>query len=215
MINLAGINSRVRALLDDNTGQRFPDALIAAALGQALEELARRMPRIQTAEHEITNAGRDQPLPAQAGCRFLIKVGVILEDGSLRELEPEAGFTYILEDGIPTLHFLGNRVPVVGERLRVCYAAGYAIEGYNAESTTLPVELETALISAAAAQACLLRAGSLLEMYGGRGDESERWLKLAVEWTAEFDRSVSALKMLQEFDFPPGFSLDRWDGERR
>jgi len=216
MINLTEINTRVRALLDDSQALRFSDNLLGAALGQALEELDQRAPCISIVTHTVTTAGRDQSLPGLTGCRYIISVTVPLEDGSSRRLEPETCFTYLLADGVPALHFLGSRVPAVGDQLLIQFAAGYAIAGYRgALSTTLPVDMETALINGSAGRACFLRAGSLIESYGGRGSESSRWMETGRELLNAFERSLNALKTLQDFGFPPGFAFDRWDGVRR
>ena len=131
MTNLTEINTHVRALLDDSQALRFSDSLLEAALGQALEELEQRAPCISTVTHTVTTAGRDQSLPGLAGCRYIVNVTVPLEDGTSRLLEPETCFTYLLTDGVPTLHFLGSRVPAIGDGLLIQYAAGYTLTGYR------------------------------------------------------------------------------------
>lgn len=216
MTNLTEINTRVRALLDDSQALRFSDSLLEAALGQALEELEQRAPCISTITHTVTTAGRDQSLPGLTGCRYMICVTVPLADGSSRRLEPETSFTYLLADGVPTLHFLGSRVPAIGDQLLLQFAAGYDIAGYKgALSTTLPVEMESALINGTAGRACFLHAGSLIESYGGRNSDSSRWMESGRELLNAFERALNTLKTLQEFGFPPGFALDRWDGVPR
>lgn len=216
MTKIDDINMQIRVLLDDSAATRFSDNLLAHALSQALEEIHQRVPCILNAEHTVTLAGRDQPLPALTGCRYLISVTQVLADGSRRTLEPESGFTYTLNAGTPTLHFLGGVLPTVGDLLNVEYCAVYTIEGYAGESsTTLPVALENALIEGSAAHACILRAGSLVEGYGRRGDESARLMEIGRRWEQNFTRALNGLKTLQEFGFPPGFPLDRWDGVRR
>lgn len=216
MTKLDDINTQVRVLLDDSAAARYSADLLNLALGQALEEINQRVPRILSAEHTVTLAGRDQPLPALSGCRYLINLTRTLADGSSRALEPESGFTYVLSGGVPTLHFLGNTLPAEGEQFYVEYCAGYTIEGYNGETaTSLPEELEHALIEGSAARACILRAGSLAEGYGRRGDESARLMEIGRRWEQSFARALDGFKTLQEFGFPPGFPLDRWDGVRR
>ena len=216
MTNLTAINTRVRALLDDSQALRFSDSLLEAALGQALEELEQRAPCVSMVTHTVTTAGRDQSLPGLSGCRYIIGVTVPLADGSSRQLEPETSFTYLLANGVPTLHFLGSRVPEIGDQLLIQYAAGYDIAGYRgALTTTLPVEMESPLINGTAGRACFLRAGSLIESYGGRGSESSRWMETGRELLNAFERALNTLKTLQDFGFPPGFAFDRWDGARR
>lgn len=216
MTKLDDINTQIRVLMDDSAAARFSDNLLNLALAQALEEIHQRVPRILSAEHTVTTAGRDQPLPALSGCRYLVSVTMIPVDGTSRALEPESGFTYTLNDGTPTLHFLGSAIPAAGEWLNVEYCATYTIEGYaGANATTLPFSLESALVEGSAARACILRAGSLVEGYGRRGDESARLMEIGRRWEQSFTRALNGLKTLQEFGFPPGFPLDRWDGVRQ
>lgn len=216
MTTLAEINTRTRALLDDSLAQRFSDSLLEAALGLALEELEQRAPYISSVTHIVTTPGRDQSLPGLSGCRYLISVTVPQADGSSRRLEPETCFTYLLSDGVPALHFLGSRVPIAGDQLLIQFAAGYTISGYKgALATTLPAELVTALTNGTAAHACFLHAASLIESYGGRGNESTRWMETGRQWQTSFERSLGTLKTLQDFGFPPGFAFDRWDTVRQ
>ena len=129
-----------------------------------------------------------------------------------RELQPETCFTYLLLEGTPTLHFLGGYIPAAGDCLTIHYTTGYAIEGLDEElSSTLPEALEGALVDGAAAQACLLRAGSLVGRYGSDPRESARLMGISQLWRATFERTLNGLKVMQEFGFPPGFALDHWD----
>lgn len=216
MTKLGDINLQIRLMLDDSAAVRFSDNLLRIALSQALEEINQRIPRILTTEHAVTLTGRDQSLLTVTRCRYLISVMVPTEDGSSRELQPETCFTYTLNGATPTLHFLGSSIPSVGDRLLVRYCAGYAIEGFNSDtSTTLPVELENALVEGSAARACILRAGSLVESYGLRNDETNRLMEIGRNWEKDFYRLLNGLKTMQEFGFPPGFPLDKWDGAHR
>ncbi len=216
MTKLSDINTQLRILLDDSGAVRYSDNLLALALGQALEEINQRVPRILNAEHTVAVAGRDQTLPALSGCRYLISATILLEDGSSRELEPETSFTYVLAAGVPTLHFLGPLIPAADERFVLRYCAGYTIEGFDGETaTTLPDDLENALIIGSAARACALRAGNLVEGYGRRGDESTHLLEISRNWEKTLQSALNGFKTLQEFGFPPGFPLDRWDGVQR
>ena len=216
MTKLSDINIQARILLDDSGATRYSDNLLALALGQALAEINQRAPRILNAEHTVSVAGRDQPLPALSGCRYLISITVPKDDGSSREFEPETSFTYALTAGVPMLHFLGPYIPAAGDCFVLSYCAGYTIEGFDAEiATTLPDSLENALIIGTAARACALRAGSLVEGYGRRGDESARLMEISRNWEKAFQSALNGVKTLQEFGYPPGFPLDRWDGVRR
>ena len=206
------IKTRLRALLEDGSAQRFSDDLLAAAVRQALEEMEQRLPRLLSSQFMVTASGRQQPIPAISDCRYIISVSAPGESGSTRELQPETCFTYLLLEGTPTLHFLGGYIPAAGDCLTIHYTTGYAIEGLDEElSSTLPEALEGALVDGAAAQACLLRAGSLVGRYGSDPRESARLMGISQLWRATFERTLNGLKVMQEFGFPLGFALDHWD----
>ena len=215
MTKLEDINTRVRLQLDDPDAKRFSDDLLLAALRLTLEQVNLALPRSQTFSWTVAAAGRDQVLTGLSDCLFITRITLTATGTSGQELEPETAFTYSLRDGIPGLHFHGTFIPQVGEVLSIDYAAGYLIEGLDdAESTTLPAACEAALVSGTSAQACFLRAGSLLESYGARDGESSRMAAIGDLWQRVFERSLRGLKVMQEFGFPPGFLLDQWD-ERR
>ena len=216
MTNLAEINSQLRALLDDSNAKRYTDSLLDAAIVQTLEEISQRLPGLLSAQHTVTIAGRDQVLSALTGCRYIVSIIRLEGSAACCELEPETSFTYLLLDGVPTLHFLGGDIPNIGETLIIHYAANYTLEGLAGQSaTTLPATLENALVIGAAAQACFIRATNLVESYGLYGNESKRLEQVANGWRATFERTLNGLKTLQEFGFPPGFPLDLWDPVRQ
>lgn len=206
------IKTRLRALLEDNSEQRFSDDLLAAATRQALEELEQRLPRLVSSPFTVTSSGRQQPLLSISDCRYILSVSAHGEGETTRELQPETCFTYLLLNGTPTLHFLGQYIPAAGEGLTIHYAAGYTIEGLDGSpSTSLPPALDGVLVDGAAAQVCLLRAGSLLGRYGSDPRESARLMSISHLWRATFERALNGLKVMQEFGFPLGYPLDRWD----
>ncbi|MEN6403534.1 MAG: hypothetical protein ABFD94_16455, partial [Armatimonadia bacterium] len=204
MTKLTDINTQLRSLLEDNEAKRFSDSLLGVALGQALDEINQRLPRLLSAQYTVTVSGRDQLLSTLTDCRYIVSVTIPEDGGGSRELEPETCFTYLLTGGVPTLHFLGAQLPAAGDRFTIRYTAGYTIEGFAGQLvTTLPAEMENALVNGAAAQACFLRAGSLVERYGSRGNESSRLTQIGNLWRATFERTLNELKVLQEFGFPP------------
>ena len=206
------IKTRLRALLEDSSAQRFSDDLLAAAARQTLEEMEQRLPRLLSSQFTVSASGREQPIPAISDCRYIISVSAPGENGSTRELQPETCFTYLLLEGTPTLYFLGSYIPTAEDCLNIHYAAGYAIEGLDdALNTSLPAALDGVLVDGAAAQVCLLRAGSLVGRYGSDPRESARLMGISQLWRATFERALNGLKVMQEFGFPPGFALDRWD----
>ena len=216
MTKLDDINTRLRALLEDSSKTRFSDALVNTALRQALDEIESRFPLVKTTVFTIATSGRDQALTGVNDCRYIISLIKTSEDVISCELLPGTGFTYSLAEGTPTLHFPGRDVPTVGEQLAIQYAAGYTLEGLEGElTTTLPDSLNGALVDGAAALACLLRAGSLVGRYGSDPAESARLMGIGQLWRETFERTLNGLKVLQEFGFPPGFPLDRWDRTRK
>lgn len=215
MSDLSALLSRVRLALDDAGGKRFSDALLTTAMRQALEQIDLRLPRTLISEVTAAASGREQPLSGLTGCLFLVKLVYPYTSPGIRELEPETQFSYVMRDGIPTVHFYGDVLPQAGEVLQVHYAAQNTIEGLDgALSTTLPEMCEPALVNGAAGCACTLRAGSLVEAYGTRPAESAHLMETSRHWMDLFSRALDGLKVLQEFGFPPGFALDGWDRRR-
>jgi hypothetical protein len=216
MTKLDDINTRLRDLLEDSASQRFSEDLLSVALRQSLDEINQRLPRILSTEFTVATGGRDQSLATLNDCRYIISVTVHEENGTARELEPETCFTYLLVNGTPALHFLGSYFPADGDSFRICYCAGYTIEGFVGQlTTTLTTALEGPLVDGAAAQACLLRAGSLVGRYGSDAQESTRLMEIAKLWRGTFERTLNSLKVMQDFGFPPGFTLDQWDQAQR
>lgn len=208
MTNFADINSRLRDLLEDSAAQRFSQELLTAAFRQALEEINLCLPPILSAEFDVTAGSRELNLSGLEPCRYLISLSFIRPGGAARDLVAGANFSYRLRDGTPVVDFIGVAVPRAGERLLVCYASGYTIAGFDGgTATTLPAVLESALVNGAAAQACLLRAGNLVERYGRNPDDSARMLEAGRLWRGTFERELNGVKALQEFGFPRGFDL--------
>jgi len=212
MSDLSALISRVRLTLGDPDGKRFSDALLTTAVRQALEQIDQRLPRSLISDVTVIAGGREQPLSGLTGCLFLVRlVYPVASDGTL-EMEPETQFSYVMRDGVPTIHFYGDVFPQTGEVIQVHYAARNTIEGLDAAlSTTLPEVCEFALVNGAAGFACALRAGSLVEAYGARPAESAQLLETSRHWMELFNHGLDGLKVLQEFGFPPGFALDGWD----
>ncbi len=212
MSKIEDLKTRIRVLLEDESAARFSDGLLLAALRRALDDIDLRLPNIAEYQQVVTTAGRDQPLSGLAGCRYIVSVAPPLVNETESILEPETHFSYYLKDGAPTLHFMGSYTPQVGDVLTVHYAARYTIEGFEGEgATTLPAAFESALVNGTAAEACFLRAGSIAERYGTHPSETLRLMEIGHIWRETFERGLSGLKVLQEFGFPSGFTLDHWD----
>jgi hypothetical protein len=215
MTTFADIQSRIARVLEDPAGTRFSAGLIEEAVRLALATLDQRLPRVLTTEVVLGQGGRDQPLTAPVNCLYLISLNLMRGTQPGREMEPEVEFSYQFEDEGLLLHFSGRRVPKGGDRLRLTYAASHKLQGLDgAETTTLPAAYESALVNGGAGHACLLHATRLAETYGTRPNEVSRLLEISRLRLEDYALTLSNLKMIQAFGFPPGFSLDDQDACR-
>ncbi len=211
MTVLSELLTRVQTALGDVQSARFSAELLQEAMRQALAEISQRCPHMVDTALTITVSGRNQPLTGFSNLLFLVR----LTDAEGKELEPEAQFSYILQQGQPVLHFTGSRVPQAGEQYTVTGAEAHTLSGLDGStSTSLTDALSTALVSGAAGHACLLRAGALAETYGSRSQETAALVEASRMHLERFRRQVDAVKILQEFGFPPGFALDDWDDHK-
>lgn len=211
MITLTALKTRVLQVLEDPSAKRYDDNTLEESVRQALGQLEQRLPNLVSATFSIISTGRDQPLTELNDCMYLVSVCLNPSDVR-RELEPESGFSYQFQEGVPVLHFSGRSFPKSGDALLVTYAARHSLSGLDgAEKTTIPDPCVNALVNGAAGQACLLRAGLLAEAYGTRPAETARLLELSRIYTDRFEQNLAQLKILQEFGFPPGFALDAND----
>lgn len=209
MTALSDILARVQTALGDAQSTRFPADLLQETVRQALSEISQLSPHMVDVTLTITTSGRNQPLTGFSNLLFLVK----LTNAEGEELEPEAQFSYSLQQVQPVLHFTGSRVPQAGEQFTATGAEAHTLSGLDGStSTSLPDALSTALVSGAAGHACLLRAGALAETYGGRSQETAALVEASRMHLELFRRQVEGVRILQEFGFPPGFALDRWDG---
>lgn len=212
MTSLNDIKARLLQVLEDPGGVRFSDGLLEEALRLALNRINQRLPLIQTAEVTVISSSRDQVLDGLKDCLYLINLGLLRPEDSVRELEPGSEFSYQFADGQIQAHFSGRRYPLAGDHLRVTFAASHLLEGLDAAlTTTLPSAYESALVIGSAGQACLLRGGRLAESYGTRPNEVTRLMELGQARLDEFERTLSSLGVFQEFGFPPGFRFDAED----
>ncbi len=211
MITLTALNPRVLQALQDPAGKRYDESTLAEAMRQVLDLINQSLPNIVTRDFTVTTGGRSQTLTGLENCLYLISLCVNPTEGS-SELEPEIGFSYRFQNGVPTLYFPGINYPQVGDVLRVTCALPHILSGLDdVIETTLPPACVNALVDGAAGQACLMRAANLSEAYGTRTGEVTRLLDLSRTLMERFDQSQSQFKTLQTFGFPPGFALDADD----
>jgi hypothetical protein len=212
MITLTNFKSRMLQVLEDPEGKRFDNAALEEAIRQAISLLDQRLPNIAVCTFTVTVGGRDQSITGLGECLYLVTVCINPESSSSRELEPESGFSYRLQNSEPLLHFSGRRTPHTGDVIKVTYACPHSLSGLDtAAVTTIPASCESALVNGAAGQACLLRASLLTEAYGTRPVECSRLLEISHLLMDRFEQSLAQFKTIQEFGFPPGFALDADD----
>lgn len=203
------IQNRITQVLEDPAGTRFSAGLLQEAVRLALATLDQRLPRVLTAEISPGEDGRELNLPAPANCLYLISLSMNHGSHTHKEMEPEVEFSYQFEEGLLLLHFSGRRSPKSGDVLHLTYAASHRLQGLDGEEiTTLPAAYESILVNGAAGHACLLRATLLTETYGTRPNEVSRLLQISRLRLDEFNRTLSNLKIIQAFGFPPGFALN-------
>lgn len=212
MPTLAGIKNRVRQILDDSAADRFSEDLVENAIRQALTHIDESLPRILTKDLTVTIAGRDQSLAGMEDCLYLINLEKAEPSRAAREVELKAKYSYTLQAGSLQLHFSGTYVPQAGETLRVKSAFRNLLSGLDgAETSSLSDSAAAAIELGAAGYACLLRAAAVAEAYAVRPGESARLVEHSRLWLEQSVRVLNNLKKLQEFGYPPGFALDRWD----
>jgi hypothetical protein len=212
MITLTSLEPRILQVLEDPTAKRYDSGTLEEAVRQGLDLLNQRLPNLTIIDMIVTTAGRDQPLTGLERCLYLVRLSLNPSDTAGRELEPGSEFSYQMQDGKPVLHFSGRVIPQCGDVLRATCAAGHTLSGLDgAAETTLADACASALVYAAAAQACLLRAGLLNEAYGIHPAEVSRLLEHNRALMERFESSLGQFKAIQEFGFPPGFPLDADD----
>lgn len=212
MLTLTDIINRTRTVLSDPASLRFSDELLQEAVSNAMQTLSDRLPRDEHIDFIVTISGRNQVLAGLVLPLYLIDMRTSLSSEDEAILEPDLNFTYRMVDGQPAIHFLGDFIPQAGQTLQVAYAACQTLSGFDgADTSTLPDGAFTALVNGAAGHACLLRSHLLLETSGVKPGEVDRLLQLAQLRLDLFEKNLADLRIYQEFGFPQGFTLDKWD----
>lgn len=209
MTLFADLKARALQVLADSQGTRYNSALMDEAFKQALDRLNTRLPRLMFQDLTITSADRDQIVPFLDRCLFIVSVCLVNPTQLTRELQPDSEYSFQILQDMPALHFSGARVPQVNDTLHIVYAQAYTMD--DIDSGLLPLTYETALVTGAAGQANLMRATQLIEAYGNRSDDAPRLLGVGRLRLDSFEALLSALRVQQDFGFPPGFALDKFD----
>ncbi len=212
MLTLTDIINRTRTVLSDPVSLRFSDELLQEAVSNAMQTLSDRLPREEHIDFIVAISGRNQALAGLALPLYLIDIRISILPDDETVLEPDLHFTYRMIDGQPVIHFLGELIPQAGQTLQVAYAACQTLSGLDgADTSTLPDGAFTALVNGAAGHACLLRSHMLLETSGVKPGEVDHLLQLAQLRLDLFEKNLDDLRIYQEFGFPQGFTLDKWD----
>ncbi len=209
MTTLADLKARTLQVLADTQGIRYNSDLMEEAFKQALDTLNTRLPRLMFQDLTILSADRDQPVPFLDRCLFLVSVCLVNPARLSRELQPDSEYSFQILQDVPTLHFSAARIPQVNDTLHIVYAQAYTLD--DIDSGLLPLPYETALVTGAAGQANIIRASQLIEAYGNRSDDAPRLLGVGRLHLDSFEVLLGALRVQQDFGFPPGFALDKFD----
>lgn len=208
-MQLSDLISRLRTVLADPLATCFSDSVLEEAIRQALQEVDNRMPQVIQMDKTVTVSGRDQALDGLIDPLYLVSIRFADDED---ELEPGLHFTYQLSNGVLMAHFTGSRVPEVGEILKINYASRHTVGGLDgAASTSLTDGMLSALVNGAEGHACVLRTHALQGASGVKSSEVGELLTIAQIRLDQFQKNLADLKIYQEFGFPQGFRLDRWD----
>jgi hypothetical protein len=210
LTTLATLTTRLLLMLGDTSANRFTVDITTEAFRLALAEYSYGVPYIKTETFTVTVAGREQTLTSLAR---LIAVTMVLfpwTDDTV-EIDPLDMFYYYFTDGVPVVYIGGQRVPAVGDKLRITYALTHVIDDLDTAATcTVPPQDFALLLQGAAGHAARLRTAIYSESFSAHPE-----LKLfAVDNLAQFRATLSQRRRASSRQPLPavGFKLDQWDG---
>lgn len=211
MQTLESIKIRVRQILNDEEGARYSDLMLENAIRQAMGRLDDALPMIRKVEHLIPSVGREVTLAGLLKPLFIIQVSVqSAGSGPIREIKN--GYEYRLQSDSCVLEFNSAFLPKEGDMLRVTYAAQHLLEGLDdASESTVPESAVAAVENSVVSFAYMLRAASLLGVYGTRAGESAQLTEQSKVWKELAEAAFNKLRSYQPFEYSDGFALDRWD----
>ncbi len=212
MQTIESIKTRIQQILNDEEGARYSDLMLENAIRQAMGRLNDNLPLIRKVEHEITSEGREVTLTGMVMPLFIVQINVLASDNNDPVREIKKGYEYRLQGTTLVLNFNANVVPKEGETLQITYAAQHLLTGLDgATESTVPDSAAAALENSAVSFAYMLRAASLLGVYGTRVGESAQLAEQSNVWKELAEAALNKLKTFQPFEYPDGFALDRWD----
>ncbi len=214
MTDLAGFRTMARRVLGDPGGTRFADDVLDEALQWALIAYGKVLPQVKSGCLPVTTAGREQSLATLQELVNILEVNYPYVSGNPSPVAFEKWYFYT-RDAAAYVYLGGNRIPAVGEALRLVYTTGHTIAGLNgAPQTSIPAADETMFANGAAGKAALTRGIQLVEAYGNRISEPQKLQNWAEKMVMTFLSDLNTLKRSPLFAVfaPAGWKLDRWDG---
>lgn len=174
MTDLADFTSRLRTLLGDSAGTRYPAGMTDEAFRQSLAELNSVLPLTAEQLHIVSAAGVEQAIAGVSEFQQVLRVWFPYDPGA-PDAPPLADFNAWHDGAALRLRVGGGRVPAVGERLRVLYTRAHTIAGLDgATVSTINPARHSLLVLGAAGFAAALRAATVLENYGKRAQDHEQ-----------------------------------------
>jgi len=212
MQTIESIKIRVKQMLNDEEGARFSDLMLENAIRQAMGRLDDHLPLMRKIEHVVTSEGREVTLTGLIKPLFIVQVSVGTSGSNGPSREIKNGYEYNLQGPACLLEFNASYLPKIGETLRVTYAAQNLLSGLDdAVESTLPESAAAAVESSAVSFATMLRAASLLGVYGTKAGEAAQLAEQSKIWKELAEAALNKLRTYQPFEYPDGFALDQWD----
>lgn len=212
MQTIESIKNRVLQILNDEDGARYSDLLLENAIRQAMGRLDDHLPLVRKLEQLITTESRQVTLTGLVKPLFIIQVSLLAAVNESPAREVKNGYEYQLQGSTCLLDFNGTDYPKSGETLHLTYAAQHLLSGLDgATESTVPESAAAALENSAVSFSYMLRAASLLGVYGARAGESTQLAEQSKVWKELAEAALNKLKTYQPFEYPDGFALDRWD----
>ena len=217
MMQASDFQAAMLVHLGDAAGERFCEALLEAALRQALGEYSRAAPRLLSGTLTLTSSGAWQSLAAFSGLQEAVEVIFPFDPAAALQRAYAQPWHFFWRDDQPMLWLGGRPAPQPGLVLHVLYTAAHTIAGLDgAETTTLPLEHQACIGSGAAALAANGRALRLVEAHGSRTDEAGKWLACAAPLMQRFHAFLDGVRHAGRVRPPvwqqnAAWRLDGWD----
>jgi hypothetical protein len=214
MTILTDYRTAILNLLSDD-GTRFDNDTLDQGLRLALMEYVQYSPDIIQVEFTVTTAGRDQDISAITGYEKSLQICYPYTTGQDTPTEVEAYYEYKSAGG-PLIHFQGNIIPQVGEKLLILYTAFHTIEDLDSAAvTSVPDIHKTILVSGAAGHAGIIRVSQIGEAYTTQSGSKifiSEWAKKELATFRYLLRNIrqgqSGLTSLNSGAY---WNLDQWD----